>query len=51
MPCQFPEHHTGSGPGLGLIWVRQIVTGWRGTVRIASEPGEGVLVTILARTL
>jgi len=40
----------GGGTGLGLVLVRQVVAGWCGAVRIRSEPGQGTVVTILART-
>ena len=40
----------GGGTGLGLVLVRQVVAGWRGAVRIGSEPGRGTMVTLLART-
>ena len=42
---------SGGGSGLGLVLVRQVVAGWRGAVRIRSEPDQGTVVTILARTL
>jgi signal transduction histidine kinase len=39
----------GSGIGLGLFLVRQLVAGWGGALRVASEPGGGTAVTVLFR--
>jgi signal transduction histidine kinase len=41
----------GAGAGLGLVLVRLAVAGWRGAVHVSSEPGQGTVVKILARTL
>lgn len=35
------------GLGLGLFVVRQLVAGWKGALRIRSEPGRGTTVTFL----
>jgi signal transduction histidine kinase len=40
---------SGSGAGLGLFLVRQLVAGWGGALRVTSQPGEGTNVTILFR--
>jgi len=39
----------GAGIGLGLFLVRQLVAGWGGALRVASETGGGTTVTILFR--
>jgi signal transduction histidine kinase len=40
----------GGSAGLGLVLVRQLVAGWCGAVRVRSGPGQGTVVTVLART-
>jgi two-component system, OmpR family, sensor kinase len=44
-----PVAKPGGGIGLGLFQVRQIVAGWGGALRVASEPGSGTAVTVLFR--
>ena len=43
----FPGAAAGAGQGLGLFLVRQVVAGWGGAIRAASEPGRGTRFTVL----
>jgi signal transduction histidine kinase len=36
----------GTGHGLGLFVVHQLVAGWRGALRVQSEPGQGTRFTV-----
>lgn len=45
----FAHRRGGSGQGLGLFLVRQLVAAWGGALRVQSEPGEGTTFTLLVR--